>query len=140
MENKVFEGGCLCRETRYRFSGKPLARANCHCRECRLAAGAASVAWVVVPTEGFGYVASSPASYVSSPGVTREFCPRCGTTLTYQHESSTTTIDIATATLDEPEAFPPEREVWASEKVAWETLDPSLPHFARLSKGAEPIN
>ena len=140
MESKVFEGGCLCGETRYRFSGEPLARANCHCRECRLAAGAASVAWVVVPVEHFDYTAGSPASHASSPGVSREFCARCGTALTYQHESSTTTIDITTATLDDPGAFPPERDVWVQEKVAWEPLDPSLPHFARLSKGAEPIN
>ena len=38
------EGGCLCGAIRYRVSGEPLARSLCHCRSCRLGAGAPSVA------------------------------------------------------------------------------------------------
>ncbi|MDX1402808.1 MAG: GFA family protein [Kiloniellales bacterium] len=140
MEQSTHQGGCLCGQTRYRISAEPVARALCHCRECRLASGAASVAWFVMPVDGFEYVSGTPALFESSPSVTRGFCPHCGTTLTYQHTSSAKTIDVTTATLDDPEAYAPVRDVWVEEKLGWEPLDPSRPHFARFSAGAEPIN
>ena len=140
MENNTHEGGCLCGAIRYRISAEPIAKAVCHCRECRKAAGAASVAWIVVPLDAFVYVSGTPGQFNSSPAVTRGFCSHCGTTVTYQHASSTKTIDVATATLDDPEAFPPERDVWVEEKLSWEALTDSRPHFARFSAGAEPIN
>jgi hypothetical protein len=39
------QGGCLCNSIGYRLTGVPLAQSLCHCRSCRLASGAPSVAW-----------------------------------------------------------------------------------------------
>ena len=33
---------------------------------------------------------------------------------------------MQTATLDDPDAFPPEREIWTGEKLAWEVLRAGL--------------
>lgn len=128
-EAGVIEGGCLCTAIRYRIIGAPLAQSRCHCRSCRLASGAPSVAWVVVRSSDFEIVSGRPRRFHSSPHVVRTFCRRCGTPLTYQHDDSLDTIDITSATLDRPEQFPPTREVWIEHKLAWESLNASLRHF-----------
>jgi len=134
------EGGCLCGKVRYRVTGEPVARSLCHCRTCRHASGAPSVAWVVFRSEDFALIADPPARYESSPGVVRTFCGTCGTPLTYQRTAEPLTIDVTTVTLDTPEAFAPTREIWLEHRLAWEGLNPVLPHYARSSVGATPID
>lgn len=34
-----FEGGCYCGELRYEAEGEPLAKAQCHCRQCQYFSG-----------------------------------------------------------------------------------------------------
>jgi hypothetical protein len=62
----------------------------------------------------------------------RTFCSRCGTPLTYRHDSDPDTIDITTVSLDAPERFAPEREIWTDDKLTWEALNAELPHYARM--------
>jgi hypothetical protein len=133
MTSGEAQGGCLCGSIRYRITGVPLAQSRCHCRSCRLAAGAPSVAWIVVNRNDFAFVTGSPVQFRSSPSVVRGFCGRCGTPLTYQHDENPDTIELTTATLDIPEAFPPTREVWLEHKLAWEPRDENLEHFRRSS-------
>ena len=128
------EGGCLCGAIRYRVSGEPLARSLCHCRSCRLGAGAPSVAWVVLRSNDLAFVAGNPAFYQSSPGVMRGFCMRCGTSLTYQREQERETIDVTTASLDLAGDFAPEREIWTAEKLPWERLNESLRQYPGSSR------
>ena len=132
------QGGCLCNSIRYRFTGIPLAQSLCHCRSCRLASGAPSVAWIVVKRSDFAFLSGDPVQFRSSPSVVRTFCGKCGTPLTYQHDESPDTIDVTTATLEAPEAFPPNREIWLEHKIAWEPLDENLQHFQRGSSEGSP--
>ena len=129
------EGGCLCGAVRYRVSGPSLARALCHCRTCRLASGAPSVAWVVFQSRDFAFIEGQPTRFHSSPNVVRTFCGKCGTPLTYQQTSKTDSIDVTTVTLDAPNAFAPTKEVWTEHKLAWERLNEALQLYPR--SGAE---
>lgn len=133
--NDVHEGGCLCTAIRYRFSGTALATSMCHCRSCRRATGATRVAWLVARSVDFEFTAALPQTFRSSPEVTRSFCARCGTSLTYRHDESPHTVDIAIATLDEPERFAPMREVWLDDKISWEIDNPRLRQYAGSSAG-----
>lgn len=90
---------CEIGAIRYRIAGKPRAASLCHCRTCRLAAGAPSVAWVVVNAPDFQFISGTPTVFYSSPAIRRTFCSRCGISLTYQRESEPQTIDITTASL-----------------------------------------
>lgn len=136
MTTGIIQGGCLCGAVRYCVTGEPIARSLCHCRTCRLAAGAPSVAWVVLRSRDFMFSAGEPAPFRSSPGVIRTFCSRCGTSLTYQRDAEQDTIDVTTASLDCPDDFAPTREIWIAHKLAWESLNDTLPQYPGSSRQA----
>ena len=135
MREQAIEGGCFCGAVRYRALAEPTARTLCHCESCRRASGAPSVAWVIFPAAAFAMLAGAPREHRSSAHVTRSFCGNCGTPLVYRSDRRPDVVDVPTPTLDDPEAFPPEREIWTGEKLAWEIVNAALPQFARSSKG-----
>jgi hypothetical protein len=125
-------GGCLCGAVRYRARG-PARTSLCHCRSCRLATGGPSLAWVIFDEDNVIFERGAPAIYDSSPGVERGFCARCGTSLTYRRANRPGFFDVTTASLDDPEAFPPTKEIWVSERLSWITAHPELPQFEQFS-------
>lgn len=133
------EGGCLCGAVRYRATAAPHTGTLCHCRSCRLASGAPSVAWTVFPVDAFAFTSGKPVEYESSPGVLRSFCRDCGTPLTYRRGAASRTIDVTTATLDAADEFAPVKEIWVAEKLSWERLNDDMLHFPASSVGAEPL-
>ena len=134
MEHVVSEGGCLCGSVRYRISGAPRSSSVCFCRSCRLASGAPSVAWFVVSIDQYTLLSGEPATFQSSPPVTRSFCTKCGTPLAYQHADDRNAIELTTATLDEPQRFPPTHEIWHSQKVSWAASNPTILHLTQETK------
>ncbi len=131
-------GGCLCGAVRYWATGEPGHPTLCHCLSCRRASGAPVVAWVTFPTAGFGFVSGSPVRYRSSPPVVRSFCGACGTALTYEHADHPGGVDVTTASLDAPEAFPPADHTWSSHRIAWLRVSDALPAFPRTRGEADP--
>lgn len=123
------EGGCLCGAVRYRATAPPVSRSICHCRTCRRASGAPSVAWSSFHMDSFAFVAGTPLWYQSSPDVVRSFCGNCGTPLTYRHVEDMETLDVTTATLDRPEQFPPTKEIWIEHKLPWQRLHEATRHY-----------
>jgi hypothetical protein len=87
MSETTIEGGCLCGAVRYRIHGEPIVSGTCQCRSCRKASAAAIVPWLQVSSEQFAFTAGQPVEFQSSPPVTRSFCGRCGTPLTYRKTS-----------------------------------------------------
>ncbi|HJT99023.1 MAG TPA: GFA family protein, partial [Rhodanobacteraceae bacterium] len=81
------------------------------------------------------FIAGTPKVFRSSPHIERTFCGDCGTSLAYCSERRPDVVDILTATLDAPEAYPPDREIWLGEKIPWDLVDASLPNYPRSSKG-----
>ena len=126
-------GGCLCGAVRYRVSGAPRATSLCHCESCRRATGGPSLAWAIFAEEDVEIVAGALAVYASSPGVERGFCARCGTSLTYARANRPGLFDVTTASLDDPEAFPPDKEIWVEQRLSWQAANPARPQFARFS-------
>jgi glyoxylase I family protein len=128
--DESFDGGCLCGAVRYRATGAPTSPTLCHCTSCRRAAGAPAVAWMTFAPERFDFVRGEPVRFRSSPPVTRSFCGRCGTPLTYVHEAFAG-VDVTTASLDAPERCPPADHTWTSERLPWWRPEPRWPEFPR---------
>ena len=126
-------GGCLCGAVRYRVTGPPQATSLCHCNSCRRSAGGPSLAWAIFPENAVEIVSGELAVHASSPGVERGFCARCGTSLTYRRENRPGLFDVTTASLDDPESFPPAKEIWVEERLSWMTSNPDLPQFTQFS-------
>lgn len=125
------EGGCLCGAVRYRVTGTAVARTLCHCVSCRRATGGVSVGWAVFDKADFALLAGEVREYSSSPGIHWGSCAICGSLVTYRRDTRPDHHDITTATLDDPDVFPPTVEIWVGEKIAWETLNSALPHKLR---------
>ena len=133
MSEVELEGGCLCGAVRYRVAGAPTATSHCHCDSCRRAAGAPTLAWAIFPEDKVKIVRGTLAIFASSPGVERGFCARCGTSLSYTRANRPGLFDVTTASLDDPEALPPAKEIWTEERLSWITPDPALPQYPRTS-------
>ncbi len=119
------EGGCLCGKVRFRASGKPRSVFHCHCFSCRRQTGGAVASFAAFPVAGhFAWTAEAPAIFRSTPGVTRRFCPHCGTPLSYEAEKYPDEIHLHIGVFDRPDVLIPEAHWHTEEKVAWfETRD-----------------
>ena len=128
-------GGCQCGAVRYAVAGEPIKSGICHCETCRRIASAPSLPFVGVRSANFRFTCGSPVDYVSSPGVIRSFCGRCGSPVTYRRDDTPEELDIMTVSLDDPNAAPPAFHVWTSEALAWDRSADDLPSFPRERKG-----
>jgi hypothetical protein len=124
------QGGCLCGAIRYHVERTPSSISICHCRSCRLASGAPAVSWFVVARTQFKLLSGAMTIHRSSEPVQRGFCRKCGTQLTYTHESAPDTIELTTASLDEPGRLRPTKEIWLSEKLPWVAVNANLEHHS----------
>jgi hypothetical protein len=122
MEKNKITGGCYCGEVRFSMSPEVRVRTNCHCGNCRRAAGAQAVAWITVKWSQFQWVKGTPRRYKTETGAWRTFCDRCGTSLTYEHNKRPDEIDITIGSLDHPEDFPPTKDVYPEERLPWVDL------------------
>ena len=128
---QIIEGGCLCSAIRFRVSGEPIFSSICHCSTCRRASAAPTVAWLTFDRGQVEMLSGNPRTYRSSQGVVRQFCGACGSQLAYENVTSPATIDITTASMDNPNLFPPTLESWLEHRVAWQTPDAGRAHYPK---------
>jgi len=129
MAENTFTGGCLCGAVRYEASGPATNLCFCHCESCRRAAGAPTVPWGTFPRAGFRVRRGALTEYRSSAKVTRGFCERCGTSLTYSHDARPEEIDVTLASLDDPAPLAPQLHVWVGDKLPWISIDDGRPQL-----------
>lgn len=125
----VLTGGCFCGRVRYAARAEPFHGTICHCRDCRRAVGAASVARFSLARDALRFEGEAPSAFRSSAQVTRRFCGACGTALSYERDDLPDEIDLTTASLDDPEAVPPRDQTFVADRLRWSAID-GLPTFA----------
>ena len=124
----MLTGGCFCGAVRYEADGEPYSRAVCHCTVCRRTTGAPMVAFFSLRRDDFRI--SGPLSeFRSSDHAVRRFCSACGAQIVFDDSRYPDELDIATCTLDDPAAAPPEFHIWTSSQVAWVKLADGLPAY-----------
>lgn len=116
-------GGCACGAVRYRCDEKPLVQAICHCRDCQRASGGAFGALFVVPTDRVSYETKTPKYWEkkadSGNTMQRGFCDNCGSPLSIYRPETPAMTFLTAASLDNPELFQPQSEVWTSKASSW---------------------
>ena len=89
------------------------------------------VAWGLIELEDLT-VEGETREYASSEHGRRHFCPNCGTSLFYTSDVYFPgQIDVQTATLDDPDAIPPDTQVQVAERIGWVKHIGEMPEFER---------
>lgn len=137
MSDRIVNGGCHCGDIRYTVEGHVHGSMVCHCETCRRVSGAPMVGWVTVDSAHMLVQQGVPMRYHSSDGRLRQFCGGCGTQLTWSNEATPEEIDVATATLDDPEAYPPTHHDWTSHGVSWAPPPKDIPAYPTSKREAD---
>ncbi len=124
MSAELLTGGCLCGAIRYRVAGV-LDSGLCHCRHCQRESGSAFLPWARVDPERLEMLAVRPATYRSTEGALRAFCPGCGSSIYTVTPGGK--LRLLIGTLDDPSAVEPAIHLVAQQQVRWLKLDDRLP-------------
>ena len=122
-------GGCLCGKVRLEATGAPNRVGLCHCLDCRKHHGALFFAAAIFPVDA-----------VTIAGETREFrhrhfCPECGSSVFASWDDE---IEVHLGTLDAPDQFAPEYELWTIRREDWLPPFPLAHHYERDRDPSEP--
>ena len=137
-EQKV-TGRCLCGDIRYEYSGEPVIVLHCHCESCRRHTSSPVATFVCVAKASFRFIGGTATVYVSSPGVRRMHCARCGSPIAYESDRRPEQIDLYAGTLEDPGAVASTCHVHVAEQLPWFEMVDDLPRYERGRRGAAPV-
>ena len=121
------EGGCTCRQVRYRLIGTPLIVHACHCRWCQRETGSAHALNALYEADRLVHTAAEPEIVVtpSASGKGQKIwrCPTCRISLWSNYSGGgDKVLFVRVGTLDNPDALPPDIHIFTSSKQPWVVL------------------
>lgn len=133
---EIHEGGCVCGAVRYRVKGTPIRTSLCHCTFCQRRTGSAFGIGVYFKGEDVEVRQGALTSYEHRSDESRrwlrmEFCPVCGTTVTWTLELLPGARAIAGGTFDDPSWFKVERHSWMRSAHPWIIPPPDVEKFPK---------
>ena len=128
-------GGCLCGKMRYTIEGDPMFVSQCCCKDCQKATGTGHTTIIGIHKDQLK-LEGEPATYTNTGDtggkVTRHFCGTCGGRLYTSGDAPGDHIMVQAGSLDDPGQVSPENCIYVKDRVSWDMLDESLPHFPGL--------
>ncbi len=130
------EGGCYCGAVRYKATGDPGMKVQCHCRECQYLTGGSPNVVMGMPEDGFAYTKGAAKAFqrkdLENP-VTREFCAECGTQIATKTPALAGAVLIKVGTLDDPSVFGgPQAAIFLSDQQSFHTVPEGCASCDRL--------
>ena len=120
MSGPPYSGGCQCGQVRFRVAAQPRHASVCHCRMCQKATGSPFGAFASFAIADLAWTRGAPKRFRSSDAIARGFCADCGTPLTFEAASGEGDhIALTIAAFDDPDAFPPMRQIKVADRIAW---------------------
>jgi hypothetical protein len=140
--DESFEGGCACREVRYRMTSRPLFVHCCHCRWCQRESGAAFALNALIESDRVVTLQGTPQTIVtpsqSGKGQRIVRCPSCQVALWSHYAGGGDVFKfVRVGTLDEPDRFPPDVHIFTASKQPWVVLPQGTPAVPEYYKSAE---
>ena len=123
------DGGCSCRQVRYRLHASPLFVHACHCRWCQRETGSAFALNAMVEGDRVTLQAGEPLM-VDTPsesgrGQRIARCPQCHVALWSHYAGAGPSVKfLRVGTLDTPEHLPPDIHIFTTSKQPWVVLPP----------------
>jgi hypothetical protein len=142
MPDETFEGGCDCRQVRYRLRSRPMFVHCCHCRWCQRESGSAFALNAMIETDRVERVAGEP-ELVDTPsesgkGQLIARCPTCRVALWSHYARAGHKVSfVRVGTLDDPDAMPPDIHIFTASKQPWVVLPPEarvVPEYYRAAQ------
>lgn len=130
-------GRCACGAVRWVTEADPLWSAHCHCESCRRICAAPMTSFIGMRRDEVDW-SGELSLYSSSPGVTRAFCPDCGTPMHYESDRWPDETHLYAAALDDPSLYSPTAHVNYAERVPWLTITDDLPKYPGNADDAVP--
>ena len=132
----IHEGGCLCGAVRYRVKGDPVRTHICHCTFCQRRTGSAFGLVAVFDEKNVEITGGPLSSYEhrsdeSGRWLRLEFCPRCGTNVTFTFERVAGARSISGGTFDDPSWFKIDRHIWARSALHWMPIPSGVERFEK---------
>jgi hypothetical protein len=136
------EGGCDCREIRYRLKTKPMWVNCCHCRWCQRETGSAFAINALIEadrvelTHGAPGVIDTPSNSGKGQKIAR--CPTCKIAVWSNYGGGGDKIRfVRVGTLDNPDACPPNIHIFTTTKQPWVVLPPDMPAVPEYFSASE---
>ena len=137
-----FEGGCTCRDVRYRMTSRPMIVHCCHCRWCQRETGASFALNAVIETtrvvleKGEVDMVNTPSNSGKGQRISR--CPRCRIAVWSNYSGAGDAARfVRVGTLDEPDRLPPDVHIYTMSKQPWVVLPPgalAFPEYYDMAK------
>lgn len=126
------EGGCDCRQVRYRMLSAPLFVHCCHCRWCQRESGASFALNAMIEGDRVqdlaGEVDLVDTPSLSGSGQKIARCPRCRIALWSHYAGAGPLIKfVRVGTLDDPDRLPPDIHIFTRSKQPWVVLPDGVP-------------
>ncbi len=123
------DGGCDCRQLRYRLQVAPLFVHCCHCRWCQRETGSAFALNAMIETDRVERLAGTPelvpTPSASGRGQQIARCPRCRIALWSHYAGAGPLVTfVRVGTLDEPDHLPPDIHIFTRSKQPWVVIPP----------------
>ena len=131
-ETFSLDGGCTCREVRYRMTSRPLFVHCCHCRWCQRETGASFALNAMIEADRVALLSGSPelVNTPSNSGRGQKIwrCPRCRIAVWSNYSGAGPTVHfVRVGTLDEPDRLPPDIHIFTMSKQPWVVLPAGVP-------------
>jgi hypothetical protein len=139
---ETFEGGCTCREVRYRMNSRPMFVNCCHCRWCQRETGSAFVINAMIEADRVTLLSGQPVAIdtpsQSGKGQKIWRCPKCHVAVWSNYAGAGDKVNfVRVGTLDEPDRLPPDIHIFTESKQPWVVLPPGTPVVKEYYKSAE---
>jgi hypothetical protein len=126
------EGGCDCRQVRYRLESAPLFVHCCHCRWCQRESGASFALNALIESDRVTELGAAPelvhTPSASGAGQVIARCPHCRIALWSHYAGAGPLIKfVRVGTLDQPDRLPPDIHIFTASKQPWVILPPATP-------------
>ncbi len=130
----MLTGGCACGTVRYRIDAEPYDTGWCHCRICQQVSGSGGMVFTTAALHHFHIESGEErlGHFASTPFGERGYCRDCGSPLTIHVRHQPGEIDIAAASLDDPDAVAPAFHLYAGLAPKWAIPIDGLPRYAAL--------
>lgn len=136
------EGGCTCRDVRYRLIQSPLFVHCCHCRWCQRETGSAFALNALIEAQAVQVLKGKPET-INTPSNSGKGqliirCPDCHVALWSHYSGAGEAVSfVRVGTLDNPDLFRPDIHIFTSSKQPWIQLADDVPAVEQYYRRSE---